>query len=139
MNIVTFHKFTADALVSYQANTLFLATKTTNNPISLETYTTHIKSTTASDVLDLEFLVAQSLGFEFSVWHAHRALWAYGWTSRWVYSLNQAVWSPTSILEPSQYKRQIGLKPIEMPMKPRWAMFALRDSRTLNSSTRLLK
>ncbi|KAK0481870.1 cyclin-like protein [Armillaria novae-zelandiae] len=55
--------------------TLFLATKTTNNPISLETYTTHIKSTTASDVLDLEFLVAQSLGFEFSVWHAHRALW----------------------------------------------------------------
>jgi cyclin H len=28
-----------------------------------------------SDVLDLEFLVAQSLGFEFSVWHSHRALW----------------------------------------------------------------
>ncbi|TFK41017.1 cyclin-like protein [Crucibulum laeve] len=54
---------------------LFLATKTTNNPISLETYTTHIPKTVASDILDLEFLVAQSLGFEFAVWHAHRALW----------------------------------------------------------------
>ncbi|KAG6901912.1 hypothetical protein C0995_006750 [Termitomyces sp. Mi166 len=54
---------------------LFLATKTTNNPISLETYTTHIPKTAPSDVLDLEFLVAQSLGFEFAVWHAHRALW----------------------------------------------------------------
>ncbi|KAF8973886.1 cyclin-like protein [Flammula alnicola] len=54
---------------------LFLATKTTNNPISLETYTTHIPKTAPNDVLDLEFLVAQSLGFEFAVWHAHRALW----------------------------------------------------------------
>ncbi|KAF9270365.1 cyclin-like protein [Marasmius fiardii PR-910] len=54
---------------------VFLATKTTNNPISLEAYTSHIPNTSASDVLDLEFLVAQSLGFEFAVWHAHRALW----------------------------------------------------------------
>ncbi|KAF9475615.1 cyclin-like protein [Pholiota conissans] len=54
---------------------LFLASKTTNNPISLESYTSHIPKTVASDVLDLEFLVAQSLGFEFAVWHAHRALW----------------------------------------------------------------
>ncbi|KAH8120098.1 cyclin-like protein [Phellopilus nigrolimitatus] len=54
---------------------LFLATKTTNNPISLEAYTTHIPKTAPSDVLDLEFLIAQSLNFEFSVWHAHRALW----------------------------------------------------------------
>ncbi|ESK98340.1 cyclin-dependent protein kinase regulator [Moniliophthora roreri MCA 2997] len=54
---------------------LFLATKTTNNPISLEAYTSHIPKTSASDVLDLEFLVAQSLRFEFAVWHAHRALW----------------------------------------------------------------
>ncbi|KAF4623068.1 hypothetical protein D9613_001932 [Agrocybe pediades] len=54
---------------------LFLATKTTNNPISLESYTTHIPNTAPNDVLDLEFLVAQSLGFEFAVWHAHRALW----------------------------------------------------------------
>jgi len=54
---------------------LFLATKTTNNPISLEAYTSHIPKTSQSDVLDLEFLVAQSLAFEFAVWHAHRALW----------------------------------------------------------------
>jgi len=54
---------------------LFLATKTTNNPISLEAYTAHIPKTAPSDVLDLEFLVAQSLGFEFAIWHSHRALW----------------------------------------------------------------
>ncbi|KAH9985435.1 cyclin-like protein [Russula compacta] len=54
---------------------LFLATKTTNHPISLESYTANIPRTSASDVLDLEFLVAQSLAFEFAVWHAHRALW----------------------------------------------------------------
>ncbi|KAJ7900135.1 cyclin-like protein [Mycena olivaceomarginata] len=49
--------------------------KNTNNPISLEAYTNNIPKTDPSDVLDLEFLVAQSLGFEFAVWHAHRALW----------------------------------------------------------------
>ena len=54
---------------------LYLATKTTNHPISLESYTANIPRTNASDVLDLEFLVAQSLAFEFAVWHAHRALW----------------------------------------------------------------
>lgn len=54
---------------------MFLAAKTTNNPISLEAYTAQIPKTAPSDVLDLEFLVAQSLNFEFSVWHAHRALW----------------------------------------------------------------
>ncbi|KAG0709012.1 cyclin-like protein [Suillus ampliporus] len=54
---------------------LFLATKTTNNPISLESYTSNIPKTSNSDVLDLEFLVSQSLNFEFAVWHAHRALW----------------------------------------------------------------
>ncbi|KAG9314491.1 cyclin-like protein [Chiua virens] len=54
---------------------LFLATKTTNNPISLDSYTSNIPRTSPSDVLDLEFLVAQSLSFEFAVWHSHRALW----------------------------------------------------------------
>lgn len=65
-------------LASCNANrltALFLATKTTNNPISLESYTSRIPRTAQADVLDLEFLVAQSLGFDFSVWHAHRALW----------------------------------------------------------------
>jgi len=54
---------------------LFLATKTTNNPVSLDSYTSTIPKISQSDVLDLEFLVAQSLNFEFAVWHAHRALW----------------------------------------------------------------
>ncbi|ETW87303.1 hypothetical protein HETIRDRAFT_239926, partial [Heterobasidion irregulare TC 32-1] len=54
---------------------LFLATKTTNHPISLEAYTSNIPRTVPSDVLDLEFLIAQSLAFEFAVWHTHRALW----------------------------------------------------------------
>ncbi|KAM6498242.1 Cyclin-like protein [Amanita muscaria] len=60
---------------SVMLTALFLATKTTNNPISIEAYASHIPKTAPSDVLDLEFLVAQSLGFEFAVWHAHRALW----------------------------------------------------------------
>lgn len=59
----------------HRLTALFLATKTTNNPISLESYTSRIPKTAPADVLDLEFLVAQSLGFDFSVWHAHRALW----------------------------------------------------------------
>lgn len=54
---------------------LFLATKTTNNPISLDSYAAHIPKTEPADVLELEFLVAQSLGFDFAVWHPHRALW----------------------------------------------------------------
>jgi cyclin H len=52
-----------------------LATKTTNNPISIEAYTMRIPKTKPEDILELEFLIAQSLGFEFTVWHAHRALW----------------------------------------------------------------
>jgi cyclin H len=55
--------------------TLFLATKTTNHPITLDIYASNIPKTSPEDVLELEFLVAQSLSFEFAVWHAHRALW----------------------------------------------------------------
>lgn len=62
-------------MLSHRLTALFLATKTTNNPISLESYTSRIPKTAPADVLDLEFLVAQSLGFDFAVWHAHRALW----------------------------------------------------------------
>ncbi|KAI0307791.1 cyclin-like protein [Multifurca ochricompacta] len=64
---------------------LFLATKTTNHPISLESYTSNIPRTNPSDVLDLEFLVAQSLAFEFAVWHAHRAFWGI-----WLDEISQA-------------------------------------------------
>jgi hypothetical protein len=59
----------------HRLTAIFLASKTTNHPIPLEQYASHIPNTTPSDVLDLEFLVAQSLSFEFVVWHAHRALW----------------------------------------------------------------
>ena len=68
---------------------LFLATKTTNNPISLDSYTSNIPKTSQSDVLDLEFLVAQSLNFEFAVWHAHRALWG--------------LWLDLQVIFPSQF------------------------------------
>lgn len=54
---------------------IFLAAKTSNNPIPIDTYAARIPKTTKADVLDLEFLVSQSLNFEFVVWHAHRALW----------------------------------------------------------------
>jgi len=53
---------------------LFLATKTTNNPIPLDEYARRCR-TTPAEVLNIEFLLAQSLRFEFAVWHAHRALW----------------------------------------------------------------
>jgi cyclin H len=54
---------------------VFLASKTTNNAMSLEEYISRIPNTAPADVLDLEFLVCQSLNFEFTVWHAHRAFW----------------------------------------------------------------
>jgi len=75
---------------------LYLATKTTNNPISIDTYASHIPKTTPSDVLDLEFLVAQSLGFEFSVWHAHRALWGI-WLD--LQDLPEAIHLPMSVYD----------------------------------------
>lgn len=84
---------------------LFLATKTTNNPISLEAYASHIPNTVASDVLDLEFLVAQSLGFEFAVWHAHRALWGI-WLDIQVWSYlhsNNSRRSYSHLKEPSRH------------------------------------
>ncbi|KAJ3511207.1 hypothetical protein NMY22_g15725 [Coprinellus aureogranulatus] len=54
---------------------LYLAAKTCNSWIGIEHYVSRIPQLQPSDVLDLEFLVAQSLSFEFAVWHAHRALW----------------------------------------------------------------
>lgn len=65
----------SDQASASRLTALFLATKTTNNPISLESYTSNVPRTSTSDVLDLEFLVAQSLNFEFAIWHSHRALW----------------------------------------------------------------
>ncbi|KZT61674.1 cyclin-like protein [Calocera cornea HHB12733] len=54
---------------------IYLATKTTNNPMAIDQYVANIPRTTANDVLELEFLVAQSLNFQLAVWGAHRAAW----------------------------------------------------------------
>jgi hypothetical protein len=57
---------------------IFLAAKTTNNPLSIDLLTPRFKGLKASDVLDTEFLLAQSLSFEFWVRGAEKALrgWA---------------------------------------------------------------
>jgi len=52
---------------------LFLATKTENTSISIDSFASRIPKTTNEDVLALEFLVAQSLKFQFKVHHAHLA------------------------------------------------------------------
>jgi len=52
---------------------VFLATKTENFPISIDTFSSRVK-TPPTDILSLEFLVSQSLRFEYKVHHAHLAL-----------------------------------------------------------------
>ncbi|GAA6002893.1 hypothetical protein JCM10207_001885 [Rhodosporidiobolus poonsookiae] len=52
---------------------VFLATKTENFPISIDAFASRVK-TPPSDILALEFLVSQSLRFEYKVHHAHLAL-----------------------------------------------------------------
>lgn len=52
---------------------VFLATKTENFPISIDTFAAKVK-TPPADILSLEFLVSQSLHFEYKVHHAHVAL-----------------------------------------------------------------
>ncbi|KAL8291802.1 hypothetical protein RQP46_002060 [Phenoliferia psychrophenolica] len=54
---------------------VFLATKTENHPISIDAFSAKIKSK-PDDILSLEFLVSQSLRFEYKIHHAHLA--AYG-------------------------------------------------------------
>ncbi|BEJ15169.1 hypothetical protein CspHIS471_0409360 [Cutaneotrichosporon sp. HIS471] len=57
---------------------LYLAAKTTNHNIPIEVFVKKFEKFKAEEVLDLEFLVAQSLSFEFWVRGAERALrgWA---------------------------------------------------------------
>lgn len=69
---------------------IFLAAKTSNHPIGIEQYVHSIPKTKPADVLDLEFLVAQSLRFEFTVWHAHRALWGIWLDVQTISGFNQA-------------------------------------------------
>ncbi|KPV77706.1 uncharacterized protein RHOBADRAFT_51524 [Rhodotorula graminis WP1] len=52
---------------------VFLATKTENFAISIDTFAAKVKVLPA-DILALEFLVSQSLHFEYKVHHAHLAL-----------------------------------------------------------------
>ncbi|BGO92177.1 hypothetical protein NBRC10512_000908 [Rhodotorula toruloides] len=52
---------------------VFLATKTENLPTSIDTFAARVK-TPPADILSLEFLVSQSLNFEYKVHHAHLAL-----------------------------------------------------------------
>ncbi|GAA5871504.1 hypothetical protein JCM16303_000776 [Sporobolomyces ruberrimus] len=52
---------------------VFLATKTENFPISIDSFSGRVK-TPPVDILSLEFLVSQSLKFEYKVHHAHLAL-----------------------------------------------------------------
>ncbi|KZS92934.1 cyclin-like protein [Sistotremastrum niveocremeum HHB9708] len=54
---------------------LFMAAKTNNTPISIDYFLSIIPKTVQSDILELEFPIAQSLDFEFAIWHPHRALW----------------------------------------------------------------
>lgn len=55
---------------------LFLASKTENQLVSIEAFAAKVKGATPSAVLSLEFLVSQSLRFQYKVHHAHLA--AYG-------------------------------------------------------------
>ncbi|KAL7424473.1 hypothetical protein Q5752_000157 [Cryptotrichosporon argae] len=57
---------------------LFLAAKTTNHPIPIDVFVSKLSKVTPAAVLDLEFLVAQSLAFEFWVRGADKAVrgWA---------------------------------------------------------------
>lgn len=52
---------------------MFLATKTENYAVSIDTFASKLK-TKPDDILGLEFLVSQSLKFEYKVHHAHLAL-----------------------------------------------------------------
>ncbi|GAA5891756.1 hypothetical protein JCM6882_006196 [Rhodosporidiobolus microsporus] len=52
---------------------VFLATKTENCAVSIDTFASWVKKT-PEDILSLEFLVSQSLRFEYKVHHAHLAL-----------------------------------------------------------------
>ncbi|ORY00404.1 cyclin-like protein [Basidiobolus meristosporus CBS 931.73] len=53
---------------------LFLATKVENSFISIDDFAQRIPKTTAQSILDLEFIISQSLKFEFTIHHPYRPL-----------------------------------------------------------------
>ena len=60
-------------VLSFRLTCVFLATKTENYAVSIDSFASKLK-TQPEDVLSLEFLVSQSLRFEYKVHHAHLAL-----------------------------------------------------------------
>ncbi|KAK9701388.1 hypothetical protein K7432_011739 [Basidiobolus ranarum] len=53
---------------------LFLATKVENSFIAIDDFAQRIPKTTAQSILDLEFIISQSLKFEFTIHHPYRPL-----------------------------------------------------------------
>ena len=104
----------------HRLTALFLATKTSNHPISLEAYASHIPKTAPSDVLDLEFLVAQSLGFDFAVWHPHRALWGI-WLDVQVGAID-STFRQLIDFHPTRHFRTSRSRSSVQSTKPQWGM-----------------
>lgn len=61
-------------LIPYRPTCLFLAAKTTNHPIPIEVFVPKFKNFKASDILEIEFVIAQSLAFEFWTHGAEKSL-----------------------------------------------------------------
>ena len=64
--------------LTFRPTCLFLAAKTTNFPVPLDVFTPKFKGLTQGDILDTEFLLAQSLGFEFWIRGPEKALRGWG-------------------------------------------------------------
>lgn len=63
---------------SVRPTCLFLAAKTTNYPVPLDVFTPKFKGLSQQDILDTEFVLAQSLGFEFWIRGAEKAFRGWG-------------------------------------------------------------
>lgn len=68
-----YEECTNSYLCYYRLTCLFLSTKTENHVMSLDSFTSKIPKCTNEDVLSLEFLVSQSLKFQFKCHHADLA------------------------------------------------------------------
>jgi hypothetical protein len=64
----------ATAFAPRRLTCVFLATKTENCSTSIDQFAARIPNSEPADILALEFLVSQSLHFEYKVHHAHVAL-----------------------------------------------------------------
>jgi hypothetical protein len=105
--------------------------------MSLEEYISKIPKTAPADVLDLEFLVSQSLNFEFTIWHAHRAFWGL-WLDLQVKALPLRESSFINCY-PSRFHKltRVGHRRVSMTLA--WHMCERRGLQMLSSSIRRLK